>query len=235
MLLPESQRLLKANAVRELGVRVAFNFDDLHQQGDAYLANIRQQAADLLRAAQAEAASMRETTYREAQDAGKKEGLREAAQLIEQQAARLAEQRLAERIATALPAVAAIATTMQRELDGWLLRWEETAVHTAVAIAEKLLRQELQHRPDLSKSMITEALRLAAGHPQLRIHLHPDDVQQLGEHAEGIVQSITACAQAVLIPDPQISRGGCRIETHHGEIDARLETMLARITEELLA
>ena len=49
MLIPESQRLLKANAVRELGVRVAFNFDDLHQQGDAYLTQVRNQAAELLR------------------------------------------------------------------------------------------------------------------------------------------------------------------------------------------
>ncbi len=235
MLLPETQRLLKANAVRELGVRVAFNFEDLHHQGDAYLAQVREQAAELFRAAQQDAEKLREQTHREAKEAGRKDGLRDAAQLIEHEATRIADQRMAERIATTVPAIAAIAQAMQRELDGWLLRWEETAVHTAVAIAEKLLHRELKQRPELSKTMITEALRLAAGHPQLRIHLHPQDVQHLGDHASDLVRSITACAEAVVIPDPEVTRGGCRIETRHGEMDARVETMLARIAEELLA
>ena len=235
MLLPESQRLLTANAVRELGARVAFNFEDLHQHGDTYLTQVREQAAAYLQSAQNEAAQLREKAYREAKEQGRQDGLKEAAQLIEKEAQRIAEQRIKEQMSTALTAVTAIAQALQKELDGWLMRWEETAIRTAVAIAEKLLHRELKQRPELSHAMITEALRLAAGHPQLRIHLNPKDVQSLGDHAEDMVRSMTSCAEAVLIPDEAITRGGCRIETRHGEIDARMETMLSRIAEELLA
>ena len=49
-----------------------------------------------------------------------------------------------------------------------------------------------------------------------------------------IVESLTSCADAKLVPDAQALRGGCRIETRHGEIDARVETMLHRIAEELV-
>src|SRR5689334_6455122 len=103
MLLPESQRLLKANAAREIGARVAFNFEDIHQQGDAYLQQIREQAEALLRAAQQEAAAVREAARKEAQDQGRRDGLKESAGIIEQQSNRLVEQRMKERLETALP------------------------------------------------------------------------------------------------------------------------------------
>jgi flagellar assembly protein FliH len=235
MLLPESQRLLKANAARELGARVAFNFEDLRQEGETYLNQVRTQAAALVQAAQQEAASIRESAYREAREAGRRDGLQDAARQIEEQAARIADERLTERVATTLPALSAVAEAMRQELDRWLVRWEETAVRTAVAIAEKLLHRELQQKPELAVGMIREALKLAAGHPHLRVHLHPDDARHLGENADAVIRALTACADATLVSDSTISPGGCRIETRHGEIDARLETMLQRIAEELLS
>jgi flagellar assembly protein FliH len=235
MLLPESQRLLKANAAREIGARVAFNFEDIHQQGDAYLKQVREQAEALIRKAQQEADALREAARKEAHEQGRRDGLKDSAGIIEQQSNRLVEQRMKERVETALPAVAAAAQAMRQELDRWLIRWEETAVRTAVAIAEKLIHRQLETRPDVAAGMIAETLRLAAGHPQLRVHLHPEDIAHLGTHAEVVVRSATSCAEAVVVPDAAITRGGCRIETRHGEIDARLETMLDRIVEELLA
>jgi len=56
----------------------------------------------------------------------------------------------------------------------------------------------------------------------------------MGDRAPRIVESLTACADSILISDPQLARGGCRIQTVHGEIDARVETMLERLAEELL-
>jgi flagellar assembly protein FliH len=235
MLLPQTQRLLKANAAREIGMRVVFNFEDLHHQGNTYLAQVRQQAEAMLQAALQEADVVRETARREAKEEGRQEGLKDSAGIIEEQSTRLAEQRLKERLDATLPAVAAVAAAMRQELDQWLIRWEKVAVRIAVAIAQKIIHRQLETQPDIAAGMIKEALRLAAGHPQLRIHLCPQDVTYLGPHAADIVRSVTACAEAVVIPDPEITRGGCRIETRHGEIDARLETMLDRIVEELLA
>jgi flagellar assembly protein FliH len=40
-------------------------------------------------------------------------------------------------------------------------------------------------------------------------------------------------APAEMIADPEISPGGCRIETLHGAIDQQFESQLARIEEEL--
>ena len=234
MAMPDSQRLLKANAARELGARVAFNFEDFREQSESYLTQVRRQAEAVVVEAQQSAAKIRETAVREAQEAGRKEGLQDAGKQIETQASRLAEQKFQEQMQSTLPAVAAVAQALQQERDRWLTRWEASAFQLAIAIAEKLVQRELVLRPDTAQGMITEALRMAAGHPQLRIFLNPDDVNRLGERAADVVRSLTACGEAVIVPDAMISSGGCRIETQHGEIDARLETMLSRIAEEFL-
>lgn len=234
MLLPESQRLLKAQSVRELGTRVAFNFEDLHLQGDKYLEQVRAQAAELLQAARNEAAAIRETALREAREAGRRDGLAEAGKQVDARIVQLVEQQVHQRVEQALPAVAAIAQTLQQEADAWRTHWEEAAIHTAVAIAEKILHRTIETRPDAATSMIAEALRLAAGHPQLRVSLHPDDLAQFGAEAEGIVRSLSSCAAAVLVSDAGVGRGGCFIETKHGEIDARISTIMQRVAEELL-
>ncbi|MFO0916890.1 MAG: FliH/SctL family protein [Planctomycetaceae bacterium] len=226
--------MLKANAARELGARVAFNFEDLREQSESYLTQVRRQADSVVAEAQQTAATIRDSALRDAKELGRKEGLQDAAKQIEAQAARLAEQKIQEQLQSTVPAVAAIAQMLRQERDQWLNRWEESAFQLAIAIAEKLVHRELSIRPDGARTMISEALRLAAGHPQLRIFLNPNDLNRLGERAEDVVKSLTACGDAVLVPDVAISSGGCRIETQHGEIDARLETMLTRITEEFL-
>ena len=82
--------------------------------------------------------------------------------------------------------------------------------------------------------MIAEALELAAGQEKLKVFLHPADLAAWGDRGAQIVESLTACADAILVPDDHCIRGSCRIETRHGEIDARVETMLHRIADELL-
>lgn len=128
----------------------------------------------------------------------------------------------------------AAAESLQAERDRWLVRWEQTAVRLGVAIAERLLQRQLVSHPEFAAAMISDALRLAAGQPKLTVYLHPDDLSAWGDRASQIVESLTSCADTIFVADPGAMRGGCRIETRHGEIDARIETMLQRIAEELL-
>jgi flagellar assembly protein FliH len=160
--------------------------------------------------------------------------LREARAEIERQSLILSERQTNEKLSTALPALKAAAEALQAERDRWLIRWEQTAVRVGVAIAGKLLKTQIAVRPELASGMITEALRLAAGQPRIAIYLHPDDLSAWGDRGPQIVESLTSCADSKLIADPGIERGGCRIETTHGEIDARVETMLERLANELI-
>ncbi len=223
-------RIVKAYAARDLATRAAFNFVDLNREADEIRAQARQEAAALLAQARTEMETLREQTRLAARDAG----LHEAQAQMQDYAAEAAARLIDQRLATALPALHAAAEALQAERDRWLIRWEQTAVRVGVAIAEKLLKTQIATRPELASGMIAEALRLAAGQPRITVHLHPDDLAAWGDRASRIVESLTTCADSTLVPDPSVARGGCRIQTLHGEIDARVETMLERLAEELV-
>jgi flagellar assembly protein FliH len=223
-------RILKAQSARELSVRPAFNFVDLRQEADAVITQARRTADELLANARQQAEALQE----QARAVGRSEGQQDSQAKIEQCAAEIANRRLDVQLQTALPALKAAAEALQAERDRWLIRWEQTAIRVGVAIAEKLVKSQIAARPELASGMIADALRLAAGQPKVSVYLHPDDLAAWGEQGPRIVESLTACADSTLVADPLVSPGGCRIETLHGEIDARVETMLERLANELI-
>ena len=110
----------------------------------------------------------------------------------------------------------------------------ETLGFDITLIAERLLGCELRLKPELAREMIREALQLAVGAPRIRVHLHADDAALLGKQATEVVRALAACGEAAIVADNSLTRGGCLIETQHGQIDARIETVLDRLVAELL-
>jgi len=230
----ESGRLIKAHSVRSLGSGATFNFDDLKRQCDEHVAQARQQAAELLAHAQAEAAEVRQRAHDEGYAEGQRAGLLSAQDLIESRATALSDARIKDHLVTALPPLQSMVVSLESERDRWLTTWETTAVRLSAAIAEKLVRNELMHRPELTREMIHEVLQLASGRPRLQLHMHPDDIEQLRSVGMEILEILGRVSDGALVPDEQIPRGGCIAKTLHGEIDARIETQVQRIADELL-
>ncbi|HEV8003928.1 MAG TPA: FliH/SctL family protein [Planctomycetaceae bacterium] len=232
--IPAQTRLLKANDVRGLGSKVVFNFDDLRQRGDEYVETVRKQVGEMLASAEAEVVTLRKSARQLGYEEGQRDGLRNAAETIEQRARQIAEKTAAEGLATALPALKTVAESIAVERDRWIADWEGTAVRLAAAIAGRLLGAELRLNPQLAKDLIRQALQLAVGAPRIRVHLHSDDAALLGTQATEIVRSLAACGEAEIVPDNSLTRGGCLIETQHGQIDGRIESILDRMVAELL-
>lgn len=230
----ESTRLIKARTNHNLGPATAFNFDDLRRQCDDYVAQARQQGEQILARAAAEADELRRGAVAEGLAAGQREGLASAQDVVETRAREIATEQTQERLKTVLPAFQEAVQALHIERDRWLMAWEQAAVSLSADIAEKILRHELSNRPELSVAMIREALQLAAGQPHLRLHLHPHDLTQLQSCGHDALGRLSAVGEAEFVADESLSPGSCIIETQHGVIDARLETQIARITEELL-
>jgi flagellar assembly protein FliH len=229
-----SHRLMKADALRGTASKIVFNYDDLRKQCDDYIEATRQQTQKMLLDALAEAEELRTRARQEGEADGKKRGLEEAQRIIEARSAELANARTAEQLRTTLPALQAAVSALQVERDRWLAWWEAAAVRLSVAIAEKLIRHEIEHRPESVVAVVSETLQLAAGNPHIKIRMHPADIEQLREYGQEVLHRLNSLGESALLPDEEITRGGCLIETRHGTIDARIETQLERITQELL-
>ncbi len=230
----EPTRVLKANAVRELGAKVVFNYEDIRRRCEEYVEQAQQQAAQIIKQAQEEAQALKHSSFHEANKQGLENGLRNAAEEIESRARLLADERLGEKLATALPAISQVAESVARERERWLADWEAAAIRLCAAIAGKIIRHELTVNHECIRTILAETLQLAAGNASIQVHLHPDDVAAFGPHGNQIIGTLARCADATIVPDEQITRGGCYIETQYGTIDGRIETQLSRITSELL-
>lgn len=229
----DTPRILKSNDARNLVHGIAFNYEDLKERCNEHVQQIRQQTQDMIRKAHAEAEEIRQRAYAEAYEAGNADAMRDVEAEIQRRSDESAEQKAAAKLNSLAPALEQAAAALREERDRWLSQWETTAVRASIAIAEKLLRRQLDLHPEWAQDMIAEALQLAAGSPRIEVRMHPQDTELLGNRASDVVRQLAACGHAEIVADLAVSRGGCLIQTQHGTIDARVETMLDRIAAEL--
>ena len=200
---------------------VAFNFEDMTDKAKDYLGETRRQAAEILTKAKQQAAQIAE----QARQQGQQTALREAQTAL--------QAKLDQQIETLLPAMEEVVRGLQCSQQSWLKHWEGQTVHLAAAIAEHVIRRELQHTPEITLDLVREALELAMGGGKVRVHLNPEDHETLGDRIPAVAGRISNLAPTDIVADPDIQPGGCRVVTEFGEVDQQIETQLARIQEEL--
>lgn len=230
----EPVKLLKAEAFRALGSKIAYNFKDIEKRCEDYILNVRDQTRQMILDAQQEA----EQIKRDAFEAGKQEG-HAAAQheldtIIKTRSEETANRIVEEKLGKIYPAMQAAVEGLKNEQIHWRKIWDATAVEMCLSIAEKIIRHEIKSHPESARAMMSEALKLASGAQHIRFHMNPADVAHLGESTKQFINNLTGCQTCEIIEDDSISSGGCFIETQHGTIDATLEAQLDRISQELV-
>jgi flagellar assembly protein FliH len=214
--------IIKATDRRRSSQTVAFNFDDMAAKAKDYLDQVRDEAAEIVAEARQEAARLKQ----QAEAAGRREGVAAVERTVADQ--------LAQQLTTLRPALEQAVQEIRHAKQAWLRQWEKDAVHLAAAMAARIVRRELSRTPEVTVALVREALELAAGNAELKIRLNPADHASLSSQIQLVVRELAPLAQTELVADPQISAGGCRVETRFGVIDQQFESQLARIEEELV-
>jgi flagellar biosynthesis/type III secretory pathway protein FliH len=200
---------------------VAFSFADMRGQASEYLETVRQEAAKIVGQAHRDAERIR----RQAEAAGRKAAEAAAEQIL--------EERVAKRMETLVPALEQVVSQIDDAKGEILSRWERSALSVITAIAQRVIRRELTHNPEIALDLIAEALRLAAGAADITLHVSPTDYENMGSQIERLSATISRLAPSQIMADDEISVGGCRVETKFGSIDQQVESQLGRIEEEL--
>ncbi len=119
-------------------------------------------------------------------------------------------------------------------LDDELGRLEQdmaaSVARVATELARQVVRSELQVRPGLVAQVAREAVNtvLMSAH-HITVLVHPDDHALV---AQGCEEALAARG-ARLLAQPAVSRGGCRVESDAGVIDAQVATRWAQATQSL--
>ena len=154
-------------------------------------------------------AAINQQAYRQGYDAGYAQG-----------AARAAAE--AERLAQLVEAI-------RRETTGLEQRIAEDLVRLALTLAQALVREALAVRPELVAAIVRESMADTPPFSQgARLRLNPEDVALLKTHLEQ-----EPGPEWIVVEDASIARGGCRIETSAGDIDATLQTRWQKLTAAL--
>ncbi len=200
---------------------VAFSFADMRGQADDYLETVRHEAAKIVQQAHRQAEQIR----RDAEVAG-----REAAEAAVE---RILDEKVAKRMATLIPALEQLVLQINDAKAELQTHWERSALKVSTAIAQRIIRRELKHDPQIALDAIAEALRLAAGSAEITLRINPTDYENLGPQIERLAETLCQLSPTKIVADIEISAGGCRVETKFGEIDQQIESQLKRIEEDL--
>jgi flagellar assembly protein FliH len=198
-----------------------FAFDDLGDSGADHLDRVRRQAAEILAGAEQEAISIR----RRAEEQGRTAALEAADEVLEENVGR--------RLATLVSALHGATDRIDATRAEWLAHWERAAIRVATSIASRVIRREVERTPEITLSLVREALELAAGSADIQLRLHPRDLSALGPHVTQLAAELARLGKPEIVADASIEPGGCRIDTRHGVIDQQFAAQLARIEQEL--
>lgn len=95
----------------------------------------------------------------------------------------------------------------------------------ALAVARRLIVDELNSQPEAIVRIVEHALQDVPADTRVRIHVHPEDAALLHEH---MGERLPEHGWRV-VADDGVTRGGCRLVTSYGEIDATLQTRWAHV------
>src|SRR5262245_56571976 len=214
--------IIKSTSGAKSSSAIAFQLGDMSEQVHRRLDEARAQAEAIVNEARRQAERIRQM----AQEEGLADATRRAEAAL--------DEKIGQQVQTLLPALSAAISQLADARQAWLRHWERSAVQLAARIAERAIRRELSHDPNITLGLVQEALELAAGSPRLKVMLNPTDFQSLGSQAKALASQLAGVAKTEIVPDESISAGGCRVETAHGVIDEQIEARLKRIAGELI-
>jgi len=106
----------------------------------------------------------------------------------------------------------------------------QALITLALAVAQKIVGDTLIHHPDTILACVRDVLRIDADAAPLCLRLHPDDLAIVRSQLAEDLRS----RDCRLVADASLARGGCRVETALGDIDATLQTRWQQVLTALV-
>ncbi len=111
---------------------------------------------------------------------------------------------------------------------------EEQIVKLSLAVAEKVINQEVATRKEVVLGVLKGVLKNISETEGMKIRINPQDFRYIMEVKKDFLQSVNGVRNVVFEEDVSIKRGGVIVETMFGEVDARLESQLKEIRAAML-
>lgn len=153
----------------------------------------------------------------EAQARGRQEGLAIAEERFESTSRALAQ---------ALEEVSRLRETLAQSGSRDMLR-------LVMAVSEQIVRRAIDVDPDVVLALVENALQASVRSDSYRISVSPEDLEVVKAQKPLFLASISGLQNLIIDADVAISRGGCRVDSELGDVDATIESQLEAIRQAL--
>ena len=107
---------------------------------------------------------------------------------------------------------------------------ETALVNLTTVLSRSVLYRELSLDSSQIAAVVKKAMAsLPSTSENVRIHIHPDDYQFVGEVADRFE------AKTSVVEDAAIMRGGCKLETRHSLVDFTIEKRFQKAVQDMLS
>jgi flagellar assembly protein FliH len=130
-------------------------------------------------------------------------------------------------------ALAAAADQLQALRTDAAASVEADAVDLALRIAEQAVGAAVAVDPELVVEAVRGALRRLVERDRVLILVNPDDLELVRDHVARLVGELGGIEHCEVQAERRVRPGGAIVRTSEGEVDATLETKLARAREVL--
>jgi flagellar assembly protein FliH len=190
-------------------------------------------AASLLEAARAEAEAWWQSRrnedasfLEEVQQQGFAEGYRIGASQ--------AEQDLAEQWSHRLNEAQQIVAHAYEVKESILTEGEVFLVELSCQVAEKIVSSQISEAPEMAMKLYEKALSRRKEQGTIVLCVSPSHFAFVQAAKDELIIVLDSQADLQIIPDSSVEEGGCIVRSAFGSIDARVDTQLAAIREQLL-
>lgn len=161
----------------------------------------------------------------EAREQGREAGYREGFEQAEAEVRRQYEQMLQEARAIIESAVSNKQQLIQES--------EPFLIELSCAIAEKIVGRQLSIEPEWTLDLIRNVLRRRKEQGVITLCVSPGQFQFVQDAREELMLAVDSQAEIQIIPDPSVRDHGCVVRSSFGSIDARIDTQLDEIKNQL--
>ncbi len=148
--------------------------------------------------------------------------------------ARQAEEDLKQHWADRLQEAQTIVEQAYVTKENVITEGETFLVELSCSIAEKIMNRKMARAPEMSMKLFEKALSRRKEQAVIVLCVSPSQFAYVQAAKDELVLALDSQAELQIVPDSTITEGGCIVRSAFGSIDARIDTQLETIREQLL-
>jgi len=127
-----------------------------------------------------------------------------------------------------------VLAALQQTVPQVIQQTEQALLLLTLEIAQKLVA-ELPITPEMVDANVRSALAHVEEATEFFIHLHAEDLELLRQHSPDLFTPPPNGNKLHFQASPDVSRGGCLVQTRFGIIDTRRETRLELVKQSMIS